>query len=75
MHIERFFVPGLAPASYLVASGSEAVVVDPGRYVEGYVAYLAKYMAFCLWIDLASASVPREALRLFPVQGIGFAFR
>jgi hydroxyacylglutathione hydrolase len=42
MHIERFFVSGLAHASYLVASGSEAVVVDPERNVEGYVAYLAK---------------------------------
>ena len=42
MHIERFFVPGLAHASYLVVSGSEAVVVDPERNVEGYVAYLAK---------------------------------
>jgi hydroxyacylglutathione hydrolase len=43
MHIERFFVPGLAHASYLVASGTEAVVVDPERNVEGYVAYLAKH--------------------------------
>jgi hypothetical protein len=42
MHIERFFVPGLAHASYLVVSGSEAVVVDPERNVEGYIAYLAK---------------------------------
>jgi len=42
MHIERFFVPGLAHASYLVVSGSEAVVVDPERNVQGYVAYLAK---------------------------------
>jgi hydroxyacylglutathione hydrolase len=42
MHIERFFVSGLAHPSYLVASGSEAVVVDPERNVEGYVAYLAK---------------------------------
>ena len=42
MHIERFFVPGLAHVSYVVASGSEAVVVDPERNVEGYLAYLAK---------------------------------
>jgi hydroxyacylglutathione hydrolase len=40
MHIERFFVPGLAHASYLVASGNEAVVVDPERDVSGYLAYL-----------------------------------
>ena len=42
MHIERFFVPGLAHVSYVVASGVEAVVVDPERNVEGYLAYLAK---------------------------------
>jgi glyoxylase-like metal-dependent hydrolase (beta-lactamase superfamily II)/rhodanese-related sulfurtransferase len=42
MHIELFFVPGLAHASYVVASGREAVVVDPERNVEGYLDYLAK---------------------------------
>jgi hydroxyacylglutathione hydrolase len=42
MHIERFFVFGLAHASYLVASGNEAVVVDPERDVGGYLAYLAR---------------------------------
>ena len=42
MHIDRFFVPGLAHASYVVASGTEAVVVDPERNVKGYLAYLAK---------------------------------
>jgi glyoxylase-like metal-dependent hydrolase (beta-lactamase superfamily II) len=42
MHIERFFVAGLAHVSYVVASGFEAVVVDPERNVEGYLAYLAK---------------------------------
>jgi hydroxyacylglutathione hydrolase len=42
MHIERFFVPGLAHASYLIASGNEAVVVDPERSVGGYLAYLAR---------------------------------
>lgn len=42
MHIERFFVPGLAHASYVVTSGTEAVVVDPERNVEGYLAYLAQ---------------------------------
>ena len=42
MHIERFFVPGLAQASYLLASGNEAVVVDPERNVGGYLAYLAR---------------------------------
>jgi len=42
MQIERFFVPGRAHASYLVASGGEAVVVDPERNVTGYLAYLAR---------------------------------
>src|SRR5580704_10262171 len=42
MHIERFFVPGLAHACYLVASGNEAVVVDPERNVGDYLAYLAR---------------------------------
>ncbi|MBV8417228.1 MAG: MBL fold metallo-hydrolase, partial [Verrucomicrobia bacterium] len=42
MHIERFFVPGLAHASYVVASGREAVVVDPERNVDEYLDYLAK---------------------------------
>jgi hydroxyacylglutathione hydrolase len=42
MHIERFFVSGLAHASYVVGSGTEAVVVDPERNIDGYLAYLAK---------------------------------
>ena len=42
MHIERFFIPGLAHASYLIASGNEAVVVDPERNVDGYIAHLAQ---------------------------------
>jgi hypothetical protein len=42
MHIERFFVPGLAYASYLIASGNEAAVVDPERNVGNYIAYLAR---------------------------------
>jgi rhodanese-related sulfurtransferase len=33
MYIERFFVPGLAHASYLIASGGEAVVIDPERNI------------------------------------------
>ena len=42
MHIERFFVPGLAHASYLVASEEDAVVIDPERNVDGYIGYLAQ---------------------------------
>jgi hydroxyacylglutathione hydrolase len=41
MHIERSFVPGLAHASYIIASEGEAVVLDPERNVDGYLAYLA----------------------------------
>jgi hydroxyacylglutathione hydrolase len=42
MHIERFFVSGLAHASYVVTSGTEAVIVDPERNTDGYLAYLAQ---------------------------------
>ena len=38
--VERFFVPGLAHVSYVVASRHEAIVVDPERNIEGYLAYL-----------------------------------
>jgi hydroxyacylglutathione hydrolase len=41
MHIERYFVPGLAQASYVVASKNEAFLVDPERNIDGYLAYLA----------------------------------
>ena len=42
MHVERFFVSGLAHASYMVTSDSEAIVIDPERRVDGYLDYLAK---------------------------------
>jgi len=42
MQVERFFVSGLALASYLVTSDSEAIVIDPERRVDGYLDYLAK---------------------------------
>jgi hydroxyacylglutathione hydrolase len=41
MHIERYFVPGLAQVSYVVVSKKEAFLVDPERNIDGYVAYLA----------------------------------
>src|ERR1700752_198418 len=40
--IERFFIPGLAQASYIVASGSVAVVIDPERSIDGYLDYLTR---------------------------------
>jgi glyoxylase-like metal-dependent hydrolase (beta-lactamase superfamily II)/rhodanese-related sulfurtransferase len=42
MHVERFFVSGLAHASYVVTSNSEAIVIDPERRVDGYLDYLAQ---------------------------------
>jgi hydroxyacylglutathione hydrolase len=42
MHVERFFVSGLAHASYIVASKGETIVIDPERNVEGYLDYLSK---------------------------------
>jgi hydroxyacylglutathione hydrolase len=42
MHVERFFVSGLAQASYIVASQGEAIVIDPERSVDDYLSYLTK---------------------------------
>ena len=42
MHVERFFVSGLAHASYVVTSNNEAIVIDPERRVDGYLDYLAQ---------------------------------
>ena len=38
MHLKRYFVEGLAHASYLVGAGGEAAVVDPKRDVDDYIA-------------------------------------
>jgi hydroxyacylglutathione hydrolase len=42
MHVERFFVSGLAHASYVVTSKGEAIVIDPERRVDGYLDHLAQ---------------------------------
>ena len=42
MHVERFFVSGLAHASYIVTLEGEAIVIDPERRVDGYLDYLVK---------------------------------
>ncbi len=42
MVLERFEVPGLAHYSYMVASRSRAVVVDPKRDVDTYLAFAAQ---------------------------------
>lgn len=41
MRLERFEVPGLAHYSYLVASAGQAVVIDPKRDIDTYVAFAA----------------------------------
>jgi glyoxylase-like metal-dependent hydrolase (beta-lactamase superfamily II) len=38
MHLKRYFIEGLAHASYLVGADSEAAVVDPKRDVDDYIA-------------------------------------
>ncbi|HEV8132394.1 MAG TPA: MBL fold metallo-hydrolase [Acidobacteriota bacterium] len=40
--LESFFVPGLAHASYLIADGEEAGVIDPKRDVDDYIAIAAR---------------------------------
>jgi glyoxylase-like metal-dependent hydrolase (beta-lactamase superfamily II) len=40
--LESFFVPGLAHASYLIADGEEAGVIDPKRDVDDYIATAAR---------------------------------
>jgi glyoxylase-like metal-dependent hydrolase (beta-lactamase superfamily II)/rhodanese-related sulfurtransferase len=37
MHFQHFYLPCLAHASYLIADGGEAVVVDPQRDVDQYI--------------------------------------
>ena len=37
MHVQRFFVEGLAHASYLLGSDGKAAVVDPKRDVDDYI--------------------------------------
>lgn len=41
--IEQFFTPGLAQYAYLIASGNEAVVLDPMRGDSRYVDYAAAH--------------------------------
>ncbi len=37
MHFQRFYDEKLAQASYMIASGGQAIIVDPGRDVELYL--------------------------------------
>ncbi len=41
MRIERFEIPGLAQYSYVVSAGGSALVVDPIRDIDRYLAYAA----------------------------------
>jgi hydroxyacylglutathione hydrolase len=45
MFVERFFVEGLAHASYLFGSNGEAAVVDPRRDVDEYIAAAERHGA------------------------------
>lgn len=45
MFIERFFVEGLAHASYLFGKNGEAAIVDPKRDVDDYLAVAERYGA------------------------------
>ena len=38
MHLKRYFIEGLAHASYLIGTDGEAAVVDPKRDVDDYIA-------------------------------------
>jgi len=42
MHLKRYFVEGLAHASYLIGADGEAAVVDPKRDVDDYLADAAQ---------------------------------
>ena len=42
MYLKRFFVEGLAHASYLFGADGEAAVVDPKRDVDDYLADAAR---------------------------------
>lgn len=83
MFIERFFVEGLAHASYLVGKDGEAAVVDPKRDVEDYLAAAARHEARITavfethphadfvsgHVDLARATgAPIYVSRLYPAE-------
>ena len=38
MYLKRFFIEGLAHASYLIGANGEAAVIDPKRDVDDYLA-------------------------------------
>jgi glyoxylase-like metal-dependent hydrolase (beta-lactamase superfamily II)/rhodanese-related sulfurtransferase len=42
MHLKRYFIEGLAHASYLIGADGEAAVVDPKRDVDDYIADAAR---------------------------------
>jgi hypothetical protein len=60
MHIERFFVPGLAHASYLVASEEDAVVIDPERNVDGYLAQNKLQTGSSRWLQTCPTGRPTD---------------
>ncbi len=50
MHFRQFYIGCLAQASYLIGDGGEAIVVDPSRDVEMYIAEAAAHGLTISWI-------------------------
>jgi hydroxyacylglutathione hydrolase len=50
MHFKQFYVGCLAHASYLIGDGGEAVVVDPSRDIEMYLAEARAHGLAILWV-------------------------
>src|SRR5215208_4899857 len=50
MHFRQFYLGCLAHASYFIASGGEAVVVDPQRDVQQYLDEAGRQQARIRWI-------------------------
>jgi glyoxylase-like metal-dependent hydrolase (beta-lactamase superfamily II) len=81
MHFHRFFLETLAHASYLIADGDEAVVVDPRRDVDEYLAWADQHglriryaLATHVHADfVAGLAELRDAARAEIVMGERFA--
>ncbi|HTM57250.1 MAG TPA: rhodanese-like domain-containing protein [Candidatus Udaeobacter sp.] len=50
MHFKQFYVGCLAHASYLIGDGGEAVVVDPSRDIERYLAEAKAHRLTIRWV-------------------------
>src|SRR6516225_9655496 len=50
MHFKQFYVGCLAHASYLIGDGGEAVVIDPSRDIEMYLAEAKTHDLRIVWV-------------------------